>query len=457
MTAQPQPVPQAQVATVTELTLAIQGLLSGRFDDVWVRGEVSGCRRVASGHVYLTLKDAGACLPAVVWRSTAVRLKFAIEDGTEVLCRGTVDVYPPHGKYQLIVHEVQPIGAGALQLAFEQLRKRLGAEGLFDPARKVPIPFLPRRLALVTSKTGAAVRDLVTVIHRRFPRCEILLVSCRVQGPGSAREIACAVALADRHARVDVIVVGRGGGSLEDLQAFNEEVVARAIAACVTPIVSAVGHEVDVTIADLVADLRAATPSQAGELVVPVREELLADLGRRGTRLHHLLRMRLDRAWQRLESAAGRPVLRDPRTRALLLRRHLDQVAARLEACSPRAELLRRRSAVDDLGTRAALAVKNRLGRALAAYENRRAQVEALSPLRVLDRGYSLTRVDLSVANAAGTSSRAGPAQREGGDAPLLKSVAQVRPGDRLETEVADGVVTSRVERVSPRGPEGPR
>jgi exodeoxyribonuclease VII large subunit len=440
MTAQPQPVPHAEVATVTELTLAIQGLLAGRFDDVWVRGEVSGCRRVASGHVYLTLKDAGACLPAVVWRSTAARLTFAVEDGTEVLCRGTVDVYPPHGKYQLIVHEVQPIGAGALQLAFEQLRKRLAAEGLFDPARKVPIPFLPRRLAVVTSKSGAAVRDLVTVIHRRFPRCEIVLVACRVQGPGSAREIAAALALADRSARVDVIVVGRGGGSLEDLWAFNEEVVARAIAACRTPVVSAVGHEVDVTIADLVADLRAATPSQAGELVVPVRDELLGDLGRRATRLHHLLRSRVDRAWQRLESAAGRPVLRNPRTRALLLRRHLDQVGSRLEACSPRAELLRRRTAVDDLAARAALAVRNRLAQAASAYEGRRAQVEALSPLRVLDRGYSLTRVGAA-----------------GGEGPLLKSIAQARPGDRLETEVADGVVTSRVERVRPRDADGAR
>jgi exodeoxyribonuclease VII large subunit len=442
MSARNEPVPAAKVATVTELTLAIQGLLSGRFHDVWVRGEVSGCRRVASGHVYLTLKDAGACLPSVVWRSTAARLKFAIEDGTEVVCRGTVDVYPPHGKYQLIVHEVQPIGAGALQLAFEQLRRRLEAEGLFDPARKVAIPYLPRRVALVTSRTGAAVRDLVTVIHRRFPRCEILLVACRVQGAGAAKEIACAVELADRRARADVVVVGRGGGSLEDLWAFNEEVVARAIAACVTPIVSAVGHEVDVTIADLVADVRAATPSQAGELVVPVRDELLADLGRRATRLHHLVRTRLDRAWQRLEAAAARPVVREPRTRALLLRRHLDHVAARLSARDPRAELDRRRRAAADLGARAALAVRHRLARAVAAHEARRTQLEALSPLRVLDRGYSLTRVV--------------PRAATGADAPLLKSVAQVRDGDVLETEVADGVVSSRVQRVRPRPPEGP-
>jgi len=446
------PASSPQVRSVTELTLALQGLVSDAFDDVLVRGEVTNLRRVASGHVYLSLKDEGAILPAVIWRTTAARMRFALDDGLEVVCRGALDVYPPHGKYQLIVGEVQPLGLGALQLAFEQLKKRLAAEGLFDPDRKVALPFLPRRIALVTSKSGAAVRDLVTVIQRRFPRVELVLVSVRVQGAGAAADVARGLALADRHARADVIVVGRGGGSLEDLWAFNEEPVARAIAACTTPVVSAVGHEIDVTIADLVADVRAATPSQAGELVVPVRDELLGDLERREGRLRHLVRMRLDRAWQRVEAAATRPVLREPVTRARAFRErldglaariagrspaamlgrhraHLDQLEARLLGSHPRHELLRRRDALEGLAARGAQAARAGLDRAVAAYESLRKEIEALSPLRVLDRGYSLTRL-------------------EGGA--LLKSAGQARVGDRLTTEVADGVVSSRIEAVRP-------
>ena len=422
------PAPAPRVVTVSEVTLALQGLVAGAFGDVWVRGEVTGLRKAAAGHLYFALKDAGAVLPCAIWRSTAARLKFRLEEGTEVVCGGGIDVYPPHGKYQLIVHDVQPLGVGALQLAFEQMRKRLEAEGLFDPARKVPLPYLPRRICLVTSRSGAAVRDLVTVIHRRFPRVALVLVNVRVQGVGAAEEIARGLAFADRHARADVIVVGRGGGSLQDLWAFNEEVVARAIAACETPVVSAVGHEVDVTIADLVADVRAATPSQAGEMVVPVRADLLGDLERRAGRLSNLVRVRVDRAWQRLEASAGRPALRDPLFRLAALRRGLDHLAARLEGKSPRAELRRRREAAESLASRAGVAARNRLQRAFAAYEACRAHVEALSPLRVLDRGYSLTRVDGA----------------------LLKSVAQAKPGDRLATQVHDGVVESRVEAVRP-------
>ncbi len=422
------PAPAPRVVTVSEVTLALQGLVAGAFGDVWVRGEVTGLRKAAAGHLYFALKDAGAVLPCAIWRSTAARLKFRLEEGTEVVCGGGIDVYPPHGKYQLIVHDVQPLGVGALQLAFEQMRKRLEAEGLFDPARKVPLPYLPRRICLVTSRSGAAVRDLVTVIHRRFPRVALVLVNVRVQGVGAAEEIARGLAFADRHARADVIVVGRGGGSLQDLWAFNEEVVARAIAACETPVVSAVGHEVDVTIADLVADVRAATPSQAGEMVVPVRADLLGDLERRAGRLSNLVRVRVDRAWQRLEASAGRPALRDPLSRLAALRRGLDHLAARLEGKSPRAELRRRREAAESLASRAGVAARNRLQRAFAAYEACRAHVEALSPLRVLDRGYSLTRVDGA----------------------LLKSVAQAKPGDRLATQVHDGVVESRVEAVRP-------
>ncbi|MDA1195855.1 MAG: exodeoxyribonuclease VII large subunit, partial [Planctomycetota bacterium] len=308
------------VLTVSELTADIRGLLDVTFGDLWVRGEISQPRTPASGHVYLTLKDAGAVLPAVMWRSSATRLRFRLEEGQEVLARGGIDVYPPHGKYQFVIRQLEPVGEGALRLAFEQLRARLEAEGLFAPERKRPLPTLPRRIALVTSRTGAAVRDMVTVIHRRHPGVDLVLLSVRVQGPGAAQEIAAALQRADRDARADVILVGRGGGSLEDLWAFNEEVVARAIAACRTPVVSAVGHETDTTIADLVADLRAATPSQAGELVVPVRAELLERLERERARLVHRMQVRLARAWQRVEALGDRPVLRAGR--GLLASRH---------------------------------------------------------------------------------------------------------------------------------------
>src|SRR5262245_30915712 len=358
--AEPLLAPASAAKTVTELTLSIRETLAGEFGEVWVRGQLTGLRRASSGHVYFSMKDEGAVLPAVVWRTLAARLRFDLEDGLDVLCRGTIDVYPPHGKYQLIVHEAQPLGLGALQIAFEKMKRRLEAEGLFAPERKIAIPFLPRRVALVTSKTGAAVRDLVTVIHRRFPRIEIVLVAVRVQGAGSADEIARGLAFADARARADVIVVGRGGGSAEDLWAFNEEVVARAIAACATPVVSAVGHETDVTIADFVADVRAATPSQAGELVVPVRADLLLRVDEEQRHLTHRLRVRLERAWQRVEAPGERPVLRDPRGLLAPRRRAVEHAAQRLRAASPRAALERRGEVLRGLRGRADAAMRGR-------------------------------------------------------------------------------------------------
>lgn len=454
----PLPERSPRIRTVTELTLELQGVVAARFDDVLVRGEITNLRRVASGHVYFSLKDAGAVLPAVMWRSLASRLKFRPEDGLEVLCRGNLDVYAPHGKYQMITQALEPMGQGALQLAFEQLKKRLAAEGLFDPSRKVPLPFLPRRIALVTSKSGAAVRDLVTVIHRRFPHVELLLVAVKVQGPGSAEEIARGLAFADAHAHADVIIVGRGGGSIEDLWAFNEEPVARAIAACATPVVSAVGHEIDVTIADLVADVRAATPSQAGELVVPVLADLLMDLAARRDRLGHLVRMRVDRAWQALEAVAAHPVVErpeavllplrerlargalrlesaSPRARAALRRRHIAELAARLASLSPAPALAVRRARLLELASRAAGAAGRSVEASRSAYARRLAAVEALSPLRVLDRGFSLAR-------------------DRGGR--LVKSITQVKSGDPLAVQLVDGTLLSRVESIEPVPSSGP-
>lgn len=403
-------IPDGGALTVTELTQELRGVLGATFGEVVVRGEVSQPRRVQSGHVYLTLKDAGAVLPAVIWRGTVARLRLAPEEGMEVLARGGIDVYPPHGRYQLVIRHLEAVGAGALQRAFEQLRQRLEAEGLFAPERKRALPVLPRRIALVTSRTGAAVRDLVRVLHARHPGADLVLVATRVQGAGSAEEIARALALADARAHADVVIVARGGGSLEDLWAFNEEIVARAIAACRTPVVSAVGHETDVTIADLVADVRAATPSHAGELVAPVRAELRRVVQREGTRLAHHLRTRVEHAWQRLEALAERPVLRSPYARLERMRAQLDAAAQRMRVTAP-------------------VAVRARRAR-VEALEGR---LRALSPLGVLGRGYSLTT------DAGGH---------------VVHGVAQAPVGSRLTTRLGDGgEVTSRVEVVHPPAP----
>jgi exodeoxyribonuclease VII large subunit len=401
------------VFSVTTLTEALRDLLGGTFGQVWVKGEIGGWRTSPGGHVYFTLKDAGAVLPCVLWRSQVARLKFQPDEGLEVLVGGGIDVYPPHGKYQLQVRTLEPLGAGALQQAFERLRKRLEAEGLFDPARKVPLPSLPRRVALVTSPSGAAVRDLVTVIQRRHPGVTLVLVPVRVQGAGAAEEIAAGLGFADRAARADAIVVGRGGGSLEDLWAFNEEVVARAIAACSTPVVSAVGHETDVTIADLVADVRAATPSQAGELVVPVLAELVERVDDARHALSHRMRVRLDRHWQRLEALGERLALRSPRTALGLRRERLGELARRLAAAAAR-----------------------RLERARSRTASLEAALRALSPLAVLSRGWSLTLAE---------------------DGRLVTSVEQAPIGARLTTRLADGgSLSSRVEaRLAPPA-EGP-
>ena len=435
--------------SVSQLTHDMRALLSDDYGDVWVRGEISQPRTPRSGHVYLTLKDEEAVLPAVIWRSALARMKTDPQEGTEVLVRGGIDVYPPHGRYQLIIRHMEPLGAGALQRAFDRLRRKLEVEGLFDEAAKRPLPPLPRRVGLVTSRTGAAVRDMVSVIRRRFPSVSILLVNTRVQGEGAGREVARAIAWADRRARLDVMIVGRGGGSIEDLWAFNEEVVARAMHAANTPIVSAVGHESDVTIADLVADVRAATPSQAGELVVPVRADLVAMLDRERRRLLRPMRVHVERAWQRLEALGDRRVLRDARALLQPRRTRWATLADRLRQASPAASLQRREQALRGLQARLMPPLTHRLVRAtdrldgvgqalhragpgrwsdgVRELEALRGRLRALSPLGVLRRGYSITFLG-------------DQAVRAGGD---------VRAGDVLRTRLSDGAhVQSRVESV---------
>ncbi len=265
----------SRVVSVSDITRLIKQSLEQRFTRVWVQGEISNFKRHTSGHFYFTLKDEGAQISATMWRSRAANLLFAPEDGMKVIARGGITVYPPRGNYQIDVEQLTPVGIGELQIAFERLKRKLAAEGLFDESRKRPLPKFPERIGVITSETGAALQDIRTVLARRFSGVELLLLPVRVQGAGAADEIAQALRDMNRYGSVDVIIVGRGGGSLEDLWSFNEEVVARAIAASHIPVVSAVGHEIDFTIADFVADLRAPTPSAAAEMVVPDGAELL--------------------------------------------------------------------------------------------------------------------------------------------------------------------------------------
>ncbi len=273
-----------KVYTVSELTGVIKIALETAFPQVWVEGEVSNARKYGSGHLYLTLKDAGSSIPAVIWRGDASRLKFEVKDGQQLVCRGKIDVYPPRGAYQLIIDRAEPKGKGALQLAFEQLKEKLKAEGLFDPARKRKLPLRPKKIGVVTSPTGAAIVDILRTLERRSAKLHVLIYPAKVQGDGSADDIVAGIRAFAAMPDMDVLIVGRGGGSIEDLWSFNEEKVARAIAASPIPVISAVGHEVDFTIADFVADIRASTPTAAAEMVVETEEafaERIANLERR--------------------------------------------------------------------------------------------------------------------------------------------------------------------------------
>jgi len=342
--------------SVSELTRALRNAIEPRFRDVWVAGEVANLRRQGSGHLYFSLKDAEAVVGAVMWGSQARRLAFPLAEGQEVLARGFVEIYPPHGKYQLVVQELEPRGAGAHALRIQAVKERLQADGLLDPARKRRLPFLPRRVGVATSPTGAALRDFLRVAGTRFPGLPVLVAPCRVQGEGAAATVISAVRALCR-AGVDVVVVTRGGGSQEDLAAFDDERLARAIAACPVPVISAVGHEIDVSVADLVADLRAATPTHAAQLVAPVRDELAAQVT--------ALRARLDRA------LGGRLEAR---------RRELRLLEAQL--AEPRHLVSRERHRLDDLLHRAGAAVRAPFRRERARLEPLRSRLSRLEPRR---------------------------------------------------------------------------
>lgn len=408
----------AHVFTVSDLTRQIKGLLEHRFSTVWVEGEVSNASVATSGHAYFTLKDATAQLSVVMFRNVAAKLTFRLSDGQQVVARGEVSVYEKRGQYQLIVTRLLPKGLGALQLAFEELKQRLTKEGLFDPARKKPIPVLPARIGLVTSPTGAAIRDFLKIIGRRYPNIHIIVNPVRVQGPGAAEEIAAAVDQFNALDLVDVIVVTRGGGSLEDLWAFNEEVVARALARSKIPTISAVGHEIDFTIADFVADLRAPTPSAAAELVVKAKKEYANAIAQYQRQLDKDLRLRVADARHRLAELAGRAALRRP---GELIRQYLQQVddlRHRL-ALSPQAMVNRWKQRFDGESERLQFQFERCRQQIDHRLANVRTKLELLSPKSTLQRGYSITRV------------------AETGV--IVRSVNHVKAGSKLSTMVLDG------------------
>jgi len=390
------------VISVTELVTAMKEVIETALPPCIVEAELSNCKRSAAGHWYLTLKDANAEISATMWRSTAERLKFQPQDGMQVLATGSLQVYVARGTCQFIINRLLPQGVGELELAFRQLQQKLAAEGLFDPARRRTIPAVPRRIALITSPSGAAVRDMIQVITRRWPPADLVIVPVRVQGEGSVTDLVQALSAVHRIPEVDVAIVGRGGGSLEDLWSFNTEPVARAIAACKVPVISAVGHETDVSIADLVADRRALTPSEAGELVVPAADELREQLRQSAERMRTSMLTRIDNFRLRLAALEARSVLQKPDSLITQKRQDCDILGERLQ--------------------RSIGLMVERQQRNLSAVA---ASLHALSPLKVLLRGYSLTQTE------SGT---------------LIQSASQVRPGDVLITRLHEGQLRSRVE-----------
>jgi len=418
-----------------------------------VEGEISNLRTPSSGHAYFTLKDDGAQLRCVLFRGRGRRVAFQPEDGMQVLAFGGLDVYVARGEYQLVVELLEPKGVGALQLAFEQLKRRLEAEGLFDAARKRPLPSFPRTIGIVTSPTGAAVRDMLHVIGRRFADLRILITPVRVQGEEAPGEIVRALRDLQEIAELDVVIVGRGGGSIEDLWAFNDERVARAIAACRVPVISAVGHETDFTIADFVADLRAPTPSAAAELVVQEKLQVARALVDLYENLKQAMAGRLDQERARIESLAKRRVLTDAARALRDLHRRLDDLTARLtlgvrgsqrqvahrlslarnalRSLNPVARIANGTALLSQLRGRLASAAVHSVKASRHRFDAAVGQLDSLSPLAVLGRGYSLTRLLPSGA--------------------IVRSAAQTRPGDAVEILLHRGALDARVERLKER------
>jgi exodeoxyribonuclease VII large subunit len=449
--------PRRDILTVSRLNREAKLLLEQGLGTIWLEGEISNLTRAASGHWYFSLKDANAQVRCAMFRGANLRVRFAVRDGSQVIARGRVGLYEARGEFQFVAEHLEEAGEGALRRRFEELKQKLRQEGLFEPGIKKPLPLLPKRIGVITSPTGAAIRDVLHVLGRRFPAVPVLIYPVAVQGEAAPREIAQALALAGQRAECDVLIVGRGGGSLEDLWAFNEEIVARAIHACPIPIVSAVGHETDVTIADFVADERAPTPSAAAERVVPDRMEWLRRFRLLGTRLGNGMRrriaelrialalqqkglqgghpnnrlrehaQRLDELQSRLTAAMG---LRQERARA-----RLTQTRALLERASPalRLQALRQRlevrcNALAQAGRHGLTLRRNRLQLA-------KRTLDAVSPLATLARGYAI------VEDAQGH---------------VVVDASTLKPGDQIEARLARGRVAARVERIADHPVDNP-
>lgn len=394
--------------TVTQVNEYLKDIFSSDplLSGLCISGEISNFKRHSSGHLYFTLKDQDSVISAVMFRSDAARLRFMPNSGMKVFVTGRVSIYPKSGQYQVYVSAMQPDGIGALYMAFEQLKEKLYGRGLFDPQHKKPLPPYPGTVALVTSPTGAAVRDMIRIIKSRYPICDIIVCPVKVQGEGAAEEIADMIDYVSRHSLADVIITGRGGGSLEDLWAFNEEVVAEAIFRSDIPIISAVGHEPDITISDYVADVRASTPSNAAELVVPDQAQLRAGLKNAGRLIEKYQHDSISALRKRVADAAGRPVMRGPKEYLSERRMDLSVLEDRLESAQRLALERRRRE-----------------------YLRLAAGLDALSPLGVLSRGYSMA-----------TS----------GDGRIIKSVGQLSPGDSVVLRLADGRAECTADRLLP-------
>jgi exodeoxyribonuclease VII large subunit len=439
--------PFRYILTVSELTKEIKDILDLKFFDIWIEGEISNLRIPPSGHIYFTLKDDFSQIRAVLFKMQARTLRFVLEDGLHVVCRGRVSVYERRGEYQLILEEVEPKGIGALQLAFLQLKDRLEKEGLFDPAHKKPIPMIPQTIGIVTSPTGAVIRDMLHIIHRRFENIHILLHPVRVQGEGASLEIAKAIEDFNKRMNVDVIIVGRGGGSLEDLWSFNEEIVVRAIYHSKIPIVSAVGHETDYTISDFVADLRAPTPSAAAELVVRDKREIkntlhyleerlenqiLQTLQENRTNLSHLKKMltdprkKIEEYFLRADDLVNRFriltswILKRKRERSL----HLSE---RLSLQNPIQRVKNLRLAISEIGKRLGQTMRYSVEIQRQKVEGIFGKLGSLSPLSILQRGYSITRKFPSLQ--------------------ILRDAAHIREGDKVEVRLHKGTLLCGVEK----------
>jgi exodeoxyribonuclease VII large subunit len=438
--------PRRRIFTVSELNGRIRAILDDTFGDLWVSGEISGVRLAASGHYYFTLKDGESQVKCACFRMNARYLKFRPQEGVAVIARGRLDVYEARGEYQLLVEHLEPQGFGALQFAFEQMKKKLATEGLFDSARKRPLPKLPQRIGIVTSPAGAVIQDMLHILSRRFPGLHIRIYPALVQGEGSVEQVCRGLRYFSDSEWAEVVIVARGGGSLEDLWTFNEEAVARAIAACRVPVISAVGHETDVTIADFVADLRAPTPSAAAELVICTREQLLDSVAGSQRRLVQGIRYRLsvaarrlhqqavDRATASLHRRIGRHLQRvdelerccsDHMRRAL--RSGQDRwtvIDARLRRMDLRLRFSEARRRLETLHTGLCQSMNYRLASAQRRFGPPQAHLRQLSPLRVLERGYAIV-------------------QNEAGE--VVRSPAQAPQGSRIHTRLASGELDAQV------------